>query len=51
MMARPLRLDYEGAFYHVTSRGTEHKRIFYARSDYGKFKDYLRCAQEQSGAI
>jgi len=23
-MARPLRIEYPGAFYHVTSRGNEH---------------------------
>ena len=27
-MARPLRIAYEGAVYHVTSRGNERKRIF-----------------------
>src|SRR4030067_2892421 len=26
-MARPLRIEYEGAVYHVTSRGNERKRI------------------------
>ncbi len=27
-MARPLRIEYDGAFYHVTSRGNERKAIF-----------------------
>ena len=27
-MARPLRIEYEGAFYHVTSRGNVRKKIF-----------------------
>jgi putative transposase len=27
-MARPLRIEYEGAFYHVTSRGNKRKEIF-----------------------
>ena len=27
-MARPLRIEYPGAFYHVTSRGNERKDIF-----------------------
>lgn len=27
-MARPLRIEYEGAVYHVTSRGNERKSIF-----------------------
>lgn len=30
-MARPLRIEYPGAFYHVTSRGNERKRLFAAR--------------------
>ena len=28
VMARPLRIEYPGAFYHVTSRGNEQKDIF-----------------------
>ena len=27
-MARPLRIEYPGAYYHVTSRGNERKAIF-----------------------
>jgi hypothetical protein len=27
-MARPLRIEYPGAFYHVTSRGNERKETF-----------------------
>src|SRR5438067_10685804 len=27
-MARPLRIEYPGAYYHVTSRGNEQKTIF-----------------------
>ena len=27
-MARPLRIEYPGAYYHVTSRGNEQKAIF-----------------------
>ncbi len=27
-MARPLRIEFPGAFYHVTSRGNEGKAIF-----------------------
>jgi hypothetical protein len=30
-MARPLRITYEGAFYHVTARGNEQKKIFLSR--------------------
>jgi putative transposase len=48
-MARPLRIEYEGAFYHVTARGNERKRVFFAKADYGAFKGYLREAKEKYG--
>jgi putative transposase len=50
-MARPLRIEYEGAFYHVTSRGNEQKKIFYSKSDYEKFKHYLKEAQYKYGYL
>jgi len=48
-MARPIRIEYGGAFYHVTARGNERKRIFFSISDYKKFKEYLREAQDKYG--
>jgi REP element-mobilizing transposase RayT len=36
-MARPLRIEYSGAFYHITARGNERKKIFFAKSDYDRF--------------
>ena len=48
-MARALRIEYEGAFYHVTSLGNERKRIFFAKSDYQKFKSYLEEAEKKFG--
>ena len=50
-MARPVRIEYEGAFYHVTSRGNERKKIFYSRQDCDKFKTYLRAAQDKHGYL
>jgi putative transposase len=50
-MARPSRIEYEGAFYHVTARGNERRRIYYSQSDYEKFKDYLKEAQEKYGYV
>ena len=47
-MARPLRIEYEGAFYHVTARGNERKEIFFAGQDYSKFKEYLRETQDRN---
>jgi len=41
-VARPLRVAYPGAFYHVTSRGNERRKIFLSRRDGEKFLEYLR---------
>jgi putative transposase len=38
-MARPLRIEYDGALYHVTSRGNERKAIFKNDSDRTLFLD------------
>ena len=35
-MARPLRIEFENAFYHITSRGNERKPIFRDEADYKK---------------
>jgi putative transposase len=50
-VARPLRIQYEGAFYHVTSRGNERKAIFNTERDREKFLSYLESAHERYGAI
>ena len=33
-MSRPLRLEFSGAFYHVTSRGNGRKEIYLEESDF-----------------
>ena len=38
-MARPLRIEFDGALYHVTSRGNERKAIFKDDSDRESFLD------------
>ncbi|MPZ78621.1 MAG: hypothetical protein GEU77_19135 [Deltaproteobacteria bacterium] len=40
-MARPLRIEYPGAYYHVTSRGNERKAIFRDDQDRQKFLELL----------
>ena len=50
-MARPLRIEYPGAFYHVTSRGNERKAVFKSRRDREKFLTYLETATERYGAV
>ena len=46
-MARPLRIEYPGAFYHVTSRGNEKGRIFSSNRDREKFLSYLEDAHKR----
>ena len=50
-MGRPLRIEYPGAFYHVTSRGNEKKDIFKNEADREKFLYYLESAAERYGAL
>jgi putative transposase len=40
-MARPLRLNLAGGFYHVTSRGNQRQTIFRSDDDYARFLGYL----------
>ena len=39
-MARPLRIEYEGACYHVMSRGNG-RRVFHSDAHYGLFLEKL----------
>ena len=50
-MARPLRIAYPGAYYHVTSRGNEQKDVFKSRRDREKFLEYLASATERYGPL
>jgi putative transposase len=40
-MSRPLRLQYEGAVYHLTSRGNARQKVFLDDTDRKKFLDVL----------
>jgi putative transposase len=40
-MARKPRIEYEGAFYHVITRGNQRQKIFRDASDYEKYQQYL----------
>ncbi|WP_257284586.1 transposase [Endozoicomonas sp. SESOKO1] len=40
-MSRPLRIEYAGALYHVTSRGNERKPIYREEVDFNLFLDTL----------
>ncbi len=50
-MARPLRIEYPGAFYHVTSRGNEQKNVFKSQKDREKFLAYLESAVTRYRAV
>ena len=46
-MARPLRIEYPGALYHVTSRGNEKRPIFLGDEDRKRFLDLLNEVNER----
>ena len=46
-MARPYRLQAEGCFYHVTSRGNGRQAIYWNDKDRSKFLEYLVTARER----
>jgi REP element-mobilizing transposase RayT len=50
-MARPLRITFPGAFYHVTSRGNERKAVFKSIRDRKKFLEYLDSATQRYDAL
>ena len=50
-MARPLRIIFPGAFYHVTSRGNEQKAVFKSKSDRIQYLAYLESATERYNAM
>ena len=50
-MARPLRVEYPGAFYHVVSRSNSRERLYAGPRDYEKFLQYLEKASERFALI
>ena len=46
-MARQLRILFQSAFYHVTSRGNLRNPVFFAASDRKKFLEILRRTKEK----
>ena len=50
-MARPLRIEYPGAFYHITARGNEKKDIFRDDKDRKRFLEYLETAVGRYKAV
>jgi REP element-mobilizing transposase RayT len=50
-MARPLRIEFPGAYYHVTSRGNERKNIFKDKKDREQFLSYVGSAYLRYKAV
>jgi len=50
-MARPLRLEYEGAVYHITSRGDAREDIFLDKGDRSRFLEVLADVVTRYGWI
>jgi REP element-mobilizing transposase RayT len=50
-MARPLRVEYPGAFYHVINRGNSQEKLYKSPRDYKKFLQYLEKAAERFAVI
>jgi putative transposase len=50
-MSRPLRIEFPGAFYHVTSRGNARKKIFLNDIDRVSFIETLAWVVERFGWI
>ena len=46
-MARPWRIQYSGAIYHIMSRGVDQGEIFLNSDDYTRFLSYLEKSVEK----
>ena len=50
-MARQLRIEYEEAFYHITSRGDKRGKIFWDAKDRERLKTILERTKERYGYL
>jgi len=48
-MARQLRIEFNGAFYHITSRGNLRGRIFFENEDRKRFLELLKRTKQRYG--
>ena len=46
-MSRPLRIEFNGALYHITSRGNARQAIFLSGEDFTDFLRILNPVKEQ----
>jgi len=47
-MARPLRIEFPGALYHITSRGNAKQNIFFDEKD---FTGFLAILEKEQGMV
>ncbi len=50
-MSRPLRIEWEGGFYHITARGNEKRPIFRIEGDFLRFIDRIERMYERYGVV
>ncbi len=50
-MARQLRIEFEGAFYHITSRGNLRDSVFFEDRDRDRFIEILYKTKERYGYL
>ena len=48
-MPRPVRIEYENAYYHVMNRGRNHDTIFHSKEYYQAFLKTLEEAHQRFG--
>jgi putative transposase len=46
-MARPIRVEFPGAFYHVINRGNAGENLFRSKRNREKFLEYIEIASER----
>ena len=50
-MGRPLRIEYPGALYHITSRGNERRKVFKDKTDRITFFNILKDYHDRFGIL
>jgi len=50
-MGRPLKIECQGALYHITSRGNERKEIFFDDADRDRFLEILKDYHDRHGIL
>ncbi len=50
-MARPIRVEYANAAYHVTARGNEHRAIYRDAHDRQRFLETLEETRQRFGLV